>query len=636
MPVCMKAPAIVFGATFAFLLSGAAMAKDAASTEEGPELFTRIKQDYTSYRINEDGTYVTERTRAITVLKDQAVSYCKQTSVSHSTSAEKSEILAAYTLKPDGHRIDAPQSNYQIEANGGKDTAKAAFSDRTSVTVVFPDVSVGDTVVINYRITTTDPIFPKHFSTMDTFQRTTAYDDVRVSIDAPSAMWTQFQIRDLKEVQNTEKDGRHILQWAWDNKQPIKSKRQNYSVWEADKEPGYAFSTFRTYADIAENYGLRARPKAAVTPQIQKLADEITQGKTSPKDMARALYEWVAINISYAGNCVGIGTVVPRDLDFVLGNRMGDCKDHATLLQALLEAKGIHSSQALINAGASYKLQKVPVVSMINHVITYIPDMDLFLDSTSETTPFGMLPFSDADKPVLLVDGYKEGTRTPKIPPTLNGQTLRMNIRIGESGDVKGNAQVDLKGHLAVGSRDYFRHLAKEDEAELVKRFFQYGGLEGSGKIAKEDPKELAGSYRYNVNFDVTGKYDIPGPGAFSIEPLVFNQRPVAAYVASLMQPAEDVDSIACLGGEAEDDYVIELPANVKVTAMPPDLTIESGPYKYMASYKRQGRKLTVVRRFEDHTVGQVCQVVADPARKSFTDKVVKNMRAQVIYQPVR
>ena len=635
----MKVPSIAWGMALAMLWPAVAMASEAseapaATASDEPELYTRVKQDDTRYRINEDGTYVTERTRAITVLKERAVNYVKQTNVSHSTSAEKSDILEAYTLKPDGRRIDAPPGNFQIEANGGKDQGAAAFSDRTNVTVVFPDVAVGDTVVIHYRITTSDPIFPKQFSTMGTYSRTTAWDDVQVRIDAPATMWTQFQVKDLKEVENTEKDGRHILAWSWHNTQPIKSKREDYSVWEADQEPGYAFSTFRTYADIAESYGQRARPKAAVTPQVQKLADEITQGKTTPKDMARALYEWVAVNISYAGNCVGIGTVVPRDLDFVLGNRMGDCKDHATLLQALLAAKGIASSQALINSGSSYSLQKVPVVAMVNHVITYIPSMDLFLDSTSDSTPFGLLPFGDADKPVLLVDGYKDGTRTPRISPTLNRQTLKMHVRIDDQGAVQGDAQVDLHGLLAVSSRAYFRRLSKDDEAELVKRYFQYGGLEGAGTITKDDPKALLDTYRYSVKFHVAGKYDLPGPGAFTLEPLVFNQQPVAAYVAGLLQPAEEVDRIACLGGTSEDDLVIELPASVKVTALPHDLKLESGPYTYTARYQRQGRKLTVMRRFEDRTVGQVCEVSADKARKAFTDKVARNMRAQVIYQP--
>ena len=37
---------------------------------------------------------------------------------------------------------------------------------------------------------------------------------------------------------------------------------------------------------------------------------------------------------------MGIGAVVPRDMDVVLDAKMGDCKDHATVMQALLASHG--------------------------------------------------------------------------------------------------------------------------------------------------------------------------------------------------------------------------------------------------------------------------------------------------------
>lgn len=618
--------------TYAMIQSASAMAAEATT----PDLFTRTKSYHASYQLNADGTYVTERSTAITVLKEQAVSSAKQTSISYSTSVEKSDILAAYTLKPDGRRIDAPSGNFQVEANGGKDKgAAAAFSDRTTLSVIFPDVAVGDTLVLSYRITTTDPIFPKHFSTQEVFPTSVAYDDVRIVIDAPADMWTQHLSKDLQEVQNQVKNGRRVLEWRWENKNPIKSKRQDYSVFDREQVPGFAFSTFKNYGEIAEAYGVRARPKATVTERVQKLADEIAKDKKAPRDIAQALYDWVSTHINYAGNCVGIGTVVPRDLDFVIGNRMGDCKDHATLLQALLAAKGIHSSQALINASNAYKLQKVPVVSMVNHVITYIPSMNLYLDSTSETTPFGMLPYSDADKPVLLVDGYKEGARTPKIPPDLNTQNLKMTIRISEDGSVKSSASVDLTGHLAVSSRDYFRNLSKEDESDLIKNYFQYQGFVGQGQISKDDPKALLGRHHYSADFDVQGRFDMPGPSAFVIEPLIFSHRPVSAYVSGLLQPQDEAEFSSCMGGRSVEEYVYELPRNVKVTALPPDVKLTSGNYSYTATYKREGRKIHVKRMFDDRTEGNVCLNSADIAHKPFADKAMRNLRAQVIFQPL-
>jgi transglutaminase-like putative cysteine protease len=43
----------------------------------------------------------------------------------------------------------------------------------------------------------------------------------------------------------------------------------------------------------------------------------------------------------------------------ILDKRYGDCKDHATLMEALLQTAGIASTPVLINAGNSYKLSPV-------------------------------------------------------------------------------------------------------------------------------------------------------------------------------------------------------------------------------------------------------------------------------------
>lgn len=388
-----------------------------AGEDETAEIFTRYAHYYLAYSLNNDGSATESHDWGKTILKERALEYSKRASVTYSTSVQKAEVVEAYTRKADGRRIDVPKSNYQLEVNSGKDAGSPVYSDQTTLSVVFPDVAVGDTVVFSYRIVHKEPVFPGHFSAIGVYQRQIAFDDVRVRLDWPSSLWVQYEARELTEAIKTEKDGRKLIEWTFQNKRPLKSKRRDYSVYDVEKEPGFSFSTFRTHAEIAEAYGARARPKAAVTPRISKLADEITRGKNTQREQARSLYDWVATHINYAGNCIGIGAVVPRDVDFVLDNRIGDCKDHATLLEALLAARGIESKQALVNSGSSYRLQKIPVISMVNHVINYIPAFDLYVDSTSETTPFGMLPFSSADKPVLMVDGSKAGARTPALPP---------------------------------------------------------------------------------------------------------------------------------------------------------------------------------------------------------------------------
>lgn len=616
------------------ILALTAVTHGASAQSEAPaELFTRIGHYATSYRINPDGSFVEDREWSMTVLKEQAVNDAKQASIGYSTSIEKAEVKAAYTLKPDGRRIDAPKSNFQLDVNSGKDKDAPVFSDRTTMTVVFPEVAVGDTVVFSYRLTATAPMFPGQFSEQQTFGRSRAYDDVRIKIDFPASLWAQYQVVELAQVQDAVQGDRRVLEWTYQNKQPVKSKREDYSVYDVDKEPGFAFSTFRNYAEIAEAYGKSARPKAAVNDRVRKLADEIAVDKTAPRDVARALYDWVSTNISYAGNCVGLGAVVPHDTGFILDNRMGDCKDHATLLQALLAAKDISSTQALINAGSSYQLPKIPVVSMVNHVITYIPSMDLFADSTSDSTPFGTLPMSDAGKPVLLVDGYHDDTRTPIPAPGTNEQSMRTTLQIQPDGSVKGDAHVTLKGLFAVYARAGFREMSHEYEEDLLKNYFRSQGYIGSGSLQRGDAKPLLDSYEYSAAFEVKEMLRMHGPGAFTVAPTVFSQSPISNYLAIAVQDVEPDHEVTCSNGRSIEEYVYELPKGIKILATPDDVKLSNDFLTYSATYKLKGDTLTVKRVFDDRTVGNVCSPEVIRASKDFAQKVLQDVKSQVVYK---
>lgn len=336
----------LLGALLLFTTSLASFAATADSPDDGPEIATRFSHYYASYALNADASHVETHDWAMQVVKESAVARAKQASITYSTSIQHADVIEAYTLKADGRRIDSPKSNFQLEVNSGNARNAPVFSDLTTLTVVFPEVTVGDSVVFSYRLTQKEAMYPGQFSLIQNFPRSVVHDDLRIKIDAPTSLWAQYEGHQLTALPTVEKDGRRVLEWIYRNPQPPKEIRRNYSVYEVDQEPGFSFSTFHTQQEMAAAYAARALPKATVSERIQKLADDIAKGQKGPRDTARALYDWVAVNISYAGNCIGVGAVVPHDLDFILDNRMGDCKDHATLLQALLAAKGIASTQA--------------------------------------------------------------------------------------------------------------------------------------------------------------------------------------------------------------------------------------------------------------------------------------------------
>ena len=613
------------------LLVGASLVQ--AQALDDSDLATRVNHYWVNFTINPDGSFVEEREYSVRVLQERALDDAKNASVSYSTSIQKAEVKAAYTLKADGRRIDAPKTNYQVETSKGREANAPVFSDRSSLSVVFPDVAVGDSVVFAYRVTASQPMFDHQFSTDQVFWRSQVNDDVRITIDAPTSLWAQFEARQMQEVRNEVKNGRHLLEWHYSNPHRVKNKRQNYSVMDTDREPGFAFSTFHNYGEIAAAYAVGARPKAVANERVRKLADEIVPQPLPPRETARALYEWVATHLTYAGNCVGLGAVVPHDLDFILDNRMGDCKDHASLLQALLAAKDIGATQALINAGSLYRLPKIPVATTVNHVITYIPSLDLYADATSDSTPFGMLPTGDEDKPVLRMDGGKDGDRTPVPAVGVNRQIQHTTVKVQPDGSIQGDTEVTMHGTFAVYARAAFRDMSKEHEDDLLKNYFKSQGYIGSGELHRDDAKPLLDDYSYRASFNVADVLHMHGPGAFSVEPVVLSMFPIGNFLGIAVADVDADQDVTCMGGSSIEEYVYELPKKMKILATPDDFSTESGMQRYSATYKFKGNKLTVRREFDDRTPTRVCTAEVMQSQKAFAKKVLQDTKSQVVYK---
>lgn len=616
---------------FASLLALCAFSAAVHAQSDEPDLSTRLERYHVDIRLNDDGSNVRTFETAYKVLKEQALEGSRTTQLSHSTSVELLEVLEAYTRKADGRKLPVPKDNYQLNVNSGRAGNAPAFSDRTTLTLIFPEVAVGDSVVVRYRIEQKEAIFPGHYSVRQSFGRSFAYDDVRITIDAPKGMRARYEARDMKQKVR-EKGDRRVVEWTWQNRKPVKSKRRDYSVYDVELEPGYVYSTFDSYAQIAEAYGARARPKAEPTDRIRKLADEIVGKRKDRREQVRALYEWVATKIDYAGNCIGVGVVVPRDIDFVLENKMGDCKDHATLLQALLSAKGIPSTQALVNAGSVYRLPKLPVVSDVNHVINYVPELDLFLDSTSDSTPLGLLPMTVQDKPVLLVDGFREGLRTPPTQVGSNRQAVKTVVDVARDGSIKASLEIAQDGLFAVMTREWFRNFPKDQEADLIKNMLKAGGLTGSGSLKKADPAPLLDSYRYGVTMEIQQYLQRPGAGAFNIGPLFGTPGAVQNFVMSAFAADDGQDSV-CTSATSVEEYTYHLPADMQILSIPDNLALSTDVLAYEATYELKGRDLLVKRKIDDRTRGNVCTPAMVVAYREFAQKILPNLKAQVLYK---
>ncbi len=124
----------------------------------------------------------------------------------------------------------------------------------------------------------------------------------------------------------------------------------------------------------------------------------------------------------------------------------------------MLRAVGIESTAALINMGEAFELNSGPAAnSPINHVITYIPSMDLYLDSTAQIVPFGKLDEEILDKPTVLVALHRYG-RTPNMQAADNTEVSHTELVLNANGEIEGTTKATMSGTLEINRR--FEHFA--------------------------------------------------------------------------------------------------------------------------------------------------------------------------------
>ena len=591
----------------------------------------KIEKYVANYDVNSDGTHAETHDLIITALTEEGVKKVNQASISYSESLQEVIINSALTVKNDGRRIEVPPSNIQERsaiAGGGP-----MYSDIKTRVIIFPDVTIGDKVVYSYKLVQKKALFPGHFSIAQAFSKFVVYDDVRIRVSVP-ANTLKLQVFSLGVQGGPKEDAEGRHQWIWTYKNREIAPPESGSVDPMDYGPRIIVSSFKDYKTIAASYEERAKPKALVTEKIKKLAEDLTRGVTDQREQAKILYEWVTKNIHHAGNRLGEGSVVPHDSDMILDNRLGDCKDHVVILQALLSAKGIDSTPVLINAGSSYKLPDVPTPRIFNHVINYIPSLDIYLDSTSEFTPFGLLPVADAGKPVIYTARFTGIQRTPLVNYKTTTSAMKLDLHFHEDGSADGETSVTETGILSGSIKAYMVKVEPHMEDLIVRKIIANSGFTGTGTLVKADPLNLSDQYTYGMKYNLTHTINVPGPGAIYVTPVLPGQLSISSFIYVLTTPDRTLDS-TCMGGISIEEYTLDFPNTVKIQAVPKDVHVTDGVASYDSTYRRQGNKITIVRKYEDRTPGPTCTPQDDKKSRHIARDVQKDLRSQIIYQPL-
>jgi len=570
-----------------------------------------IVRDHITYDVSADGSYVERQEKVFRILSPQGLEALHQMTVSYTEGYQDANIEEAYTLKRDGQRIEVPQSRMFV---GYGLTAQPGFHDEKTKVAVFQDAEVGDEVGYVTVFRQTKPWYAGQFFTSFTLDPDVPLHDFLVTFTAPSSLALLLDAQGLSGGEPAKTGTNNTWSFAYDS---------------AKNADAYLVaSTFENFAAVARAYENGARDKRAVTPEIKALADKLAAGAGDRREAARRLYGWVADSIKYVAVVQGAGALVPHFAADVLHNGYGDCKDHVTLLAALLSAEGIPSSAALIDLAPNYRLPSVASPEQFDHVITYLPEFSLFLDSTANLVPFGLLPRDDLDKPVLITAAGKLG-RTPSDSVKTSTLAMTSDIRIDADGSAQGDMRFAATGSLAVDMHETLGGGGPQVDIAATgvsTPGLLQGTLTQSGSGAAKDPYTGMAHYRLEnaAGFD--------GPGAVSFE-MGFRPKSLAALLDAGLP--ERQDAYVCSSFSARDETTITLPPNMAVAAIPPpaDITVE-------------GEALTArYEKVSDNTVKATVSLSAQHPHmlcsadyynrvRAGLNRMARLMKAQIVYVP--
>ena len=193
--------------------------------------------------------------------------------------------------------------------------------------------------------------------------------------------------------------------------------------WEPLQTPAADFLPMLWIADasarwsvIASNYLASINDRQTLDDGLRNETRRLVEKLDSTDARIALLASYVQTNLTYKAIEFGRRARIPNKPADVIRNKYGDCKDHAVLLQQMLEAARLPAQLALVSH--SGPIQKdLPSLDQFDHMVVYVPEGagGRLLDCTSKGADVAnTIPYGLAGHEALILD--TRGARFVTIP----------------------------------------------------------------------------------------------------------------------------------------------------------------------------------------------------------------------------
>ena len=264
---------------------------------------------------------------------------------------------------------------------------------------------------------------------------------------------------------------------------------------ELDGYPG-EMTSWQKYGDC---YTVLLKRSNDLSESRKEFFRTLVKDAANDKEKAAIIYKYVQQNCRYVLILLGIGGLKPFEASFVDKKKYGDCKALSNYTKSCLDAVGIKSYYAMVNAD----YDKSPVdpdfpSDPFNHVILFVPigKDSVWLECTSNTKEFGVLgSFTENRNALLVTENGGQLVSTPKSIASSNILRTYCVVDIKQDGSGKAAAKLQTKGEFKYPSLTTEK---KDDQKEYIVNHL---GFVQPDEFSLDEKKD--GNYDYTINMDI-------------------------------------------------------------------------------------------------------------------------------------
>jgi len=203
----------------------------------------------------------------------------------------------------------------------------------------------------------------------------------------------------------------------------------------------------------------------------------LVEGVDNPIEKARRVFGYVQSRTRYVSVQIGIGGWRPMTVAEVDRTGYGDCKALSLYTKTLLELVGLPATYSIVYAGKQQQnIDTTRVAIQGNHAIVSIPlpDTTLWLETTSQTIPFGFLgDFTDNRCVLSLTGSHSFTTFTPQYRSNDNLMQTTAQVQLFDDGGISAKVKME-SGRIQFYQRSNLQRAKKEDREKHYQRYWNY------------------------------------------------------------------------------------------------------------------------------------------------------------------